>query len=60
VRYNNEPQFFIADADVLLTLAADMMERLGEHLAPEMIDPELIQRLREGVELIDRRTKAAR
>jgi len=57
VRYNNEPQFFIADADVLLTVAADMMERLGEHLEPEQIEPELVARLREGVELIERRSK---
>ncbi|MDP9270334.1 MAG: hypothetical protein M3P14_05080 [Chloroflexota bacterium] len=57
VRYNNEPQFFIADADVLLTLAADVMERLGEHLDPEMVDLELVNRLREGVELVERRAK---
>ena len=48
MRYNNEPQFFIADADILLAIAADMMERLGEHLDPEMLDPELVQRLREA------------
>jgi hypothetical protein len=35
-----------------------MMERLGEHLEPEMIDPELLQRLREGLDLIERRSKA--
>ena len=58
VRYNNEPQFFIADAEVLLAVAADMMERLGEHIEPEMLDAELVGRLREGVELIERRTKA--
>jgi hypothetical protein len=58
VRYNNEPQFFIADADVLLAVAADMMERLGEHLEPEMVDGELVQRLREGVDLVERRSKA--
>jgi len=58
VRYNNEPQFFIADADVLLAVAADMMERLGEHLGPDMLDAELVGRLRDGVELIERRTKA--
>ncbi|HET8587520.1 MAG TPA: hypothetical protein VFM74_06545 [Candidatus Limnocylindria bacterium] len=56
VRYNNEPQFFIADADVLLAVAADMMERLGEHITPEMVDAELVGRLREGVDLIERRT----
>jgi hypothetical protein len=58
VRYNNEPQFFIADADVLLTMAADVMERLGEHLEPEMVEPELVARLREAVDLIERRGKA--
>jgi hypothetical protein len=58
VRYNNEPQFFIADADILLAIAADMMERLGEHLEPEMLDGELLQRLREGVERLERRSKA--
>ena len=56
VRYNNEPQFFIADADVLLNVAADVMERLGEHLDADMVDAELVQRLREAVELIERRT----
>ena len=33
-----------------------MMERLGEHLAPEMVERELVTRLREGVELIERRS----
>src|SRR4029079_10335643 len=27
VRYNNEPQFFVADASVFLSLVADIMER---------------------------------
>jgi hypothetical protein len=58
VRYNNEPQFFIADVDVLFSVAADMLERLGEHLEPDMIDSDLVTRLREGVELVERRTKA--
>jgi hypothetical protein len=58
VRYNNEPQFFIADAEVLLAVAADIMERLGEHLEPEMVDGELVRRLREGVDLVERRAKA--
>jgi hypothetical protein len=57
VRYNNEPQFFIADADVLLSMAADVMERLGEHLEPEMVEADLVTRLREAVELIERRGK---
>jgi hypothetical protein len=58
VRYNNEPQFFIADAEVLLNVAADMMERLGEHLEADMVDGELVGRLREGIELIERRLKS--
>ena len=32
VRYNNEPQFFVADAAVFLGLVADIMERLGPYL----------------------------
>jgi hypothetical protein len=58
VRYNNEPQFFIADADLLLAMAADMMERLGEHLTPEMLDRDLVTRLREAVDLVERRSTA--
>jgi hypothetical protein len=38
-------------------VAADMLERLGEHLEAEMLDAELVGRLREGVELVERRTK---
>src|SRR3546814_2428495 len=45
VRYNNEPQFFIADADVLLSVGADMLERLGENLDADMLDAELVTRL---------------
>jgi hypothetical protein len=37
-----------------------MLERLGEHLQPEMLDAELVGRLREGVELVERRSKTAR
>jgi hypothetical protein len=56
VRYNNEPQFFIADADILLHIAGDLMEQLGEHLEADMVDTELVARLREAVERIERRT----
>lgn len=59
VRYNNEPQFFIADADILLNIAADLMERLGEHIEPEMVDAELVGRLSEAVQRIQRRTGVA-
>ena len=39
-------------------MAADVLERLGEHLEPEMVDGDLVNRLREGVELVERRAKA--
>ena len=47
----------VADADTLLTVAADMIERLGEHVTPDVIDAEIVGRLREGVELLERRSK---
>jgi hypothetical protein len=58
VRYNNEPLFFIADADILLHIAGDLMEQLGEHLEPDMVDAETVTRLREAVERIERRAGA--
>ena len=42
VRYNNEPQFFVADASVFLGLVADVMERLGPYLEPDAVDAETI------------------
>ena len=56
VRYNNEPQFFVADAGVYLALIADIMERLGPYLEPDTVDEETLTRLRDGVQLIERRT----
>jgi hypothetical protein len=56
VRYNNEPQFFVADASVFLGLVADVMERLGPYLETEAIDADTITRLRDGVALIERKT----
>lgn len=56
VRYNNEPQFFVADAAVFLGLVADIMDRLGPYLEPEAIDGETITRLREALALIERKT----
>jgi hypothetical protein len=58
VRYNNEPQFFVADASVFLGLVADVMERLGPYLESEAVDVETIGRLRDGVALIERKTTA--
>ena len=56
VRYNNEPQFFVADASVFLGLVADIMDRLGPYLEAEVVDADTIARLREGVALIERKT----
>ena len=56
VRYNNEPQFFVADAAVFLGLVTDIMERLGPYLEPDGVDAETLTRLREAVALIERKT----
>jgi hypothetical protein len=58
VRYNNEPQFFVADAAVFLGLVADIMDRLGPYLEAESVDGDTITRLRDGVALIERKTTA--
>ena len=49
VRYNNEPQFFVADARVFLGLVADIMERLGPYLEPDAVDAETVARLRDAL-----------
>ena len=51
VRYNNEPQFFVADASVFLGLVADIMERLGPYLEPDAVDAETLARLRDAIQL---------
>lgn len=58
VRYNNEPQFFMADASVFLGLVADIMERLGPYLEADAVDGETITRLRDALQLIERKTAA--
>jgi hypothetical protein len=56
VRYNNEPQFFQADASVFLGLVTDIMERLGPYLEPDAIDAETLSRSRDAIALIERKT----
>ncbi len=56
VRYNNEPQFFVADAAVFLGLVADVMDRLGPYMEPDAVDADTIARLREALSLIERKT----
>ena len=58
VRYNNEPQFFVADAGVFLGLVADIMERLGPYLESDAVDAETLSRLRDAIALIERKTTA--
>ena len=55
VRYNNEPQFFLADAQVFFGLIADVLERLGPHTDAETIDPETLTRLKDALALIERK-----
>ena len=59
VRYNNEPQFFVADASVYLGLVADVMERLAPYLEPDGVDADTVSRLKDAVQLIERKTAAA-
>ena len=56
VRYNNEPQFFVADASVYLGLVVDIMERLGPYMEPDGTDAETLTRLRDAVQLIERKS----
>ena len=54
--FRSESEFFIADAAVFLSVAADVLDRLGTHITREDVDPEIVARLREAVALIERRT----
>jgi len=56
VRYNNEPQFFLADASVFFGLVVDILERLGPYLEPDAVDAETVSRMREVVALVERKT----
>ncbi len=58
VRYNNEPQFFLADAAVFLGLVLDIMERLGPYMEPEAVEADIVPRIQEAVALIERKTSA--
>jgi hypothetical protein len=56
VRYSNESEFFIADANVFLIVAADVLDKLGTHISRDDVDQESVTRLKEAVNLIERRT----
>ena len=55
VRYNNEPQFFLADAHVFYGLITDILEQLGPHTDEDAVDEETVARLREALERLDRK-----
>ncbi len=55
VRYNNEPQFFVADANVFYALIADLLERLGPNTDEETVDADTLSRIRDALALIERR-----
>jgi hypothetical protein len=56
VRYNNEPQFFLADANVFFGLIADILERLGNHADSDTIDLEMLGRLKDALAVIERKS----
>ena len=49
----------MADASVYLGLVADIMERLAPYLEPDAVDADTLSRLRDAVQLIERRTTRA-
>ena len=55
VRYNNEPQFFLADAHVFFGLIADILDQLGPHTDEDTVDEETLTRLRDALERIERK-----
>lgn len=58
VRYNNEPQFFQADAGVFYGLIADLLDRLGAHTDSDTVDAEVLTRIKESIALIERKQLA--
>jgi hypothetical protein len=55
VRYNNEPQFFLADAQIYYGLIADVLERLGPHSDTDSIDRETLTRMKDALAMIERK-----
>ena len=50
----------MADASVFLSLVADVMERLGPYLEPDGVDTDTVSRLKDAVQLIERKTTSTR
>ena len=58
VRYNNEPQFFVADAAVFYGLIADVLDRLVPQTDDETIDPDTLTRIKDAIAVIERKQAA--
>ena len=58
VRYNNEPQFFVADAAVFYSLIADVLDRLVPQTDDESVDPDTLTRIKEAIAVIERKQAA--
>ena len=58
VRYNNEPQFFLADAHVFYGLIADILDQLGPYTNEDTVDDDTLMRLRDALDRIDRNLAA--
>ena len=55
VRYNNEPQFFLADAHVFYGLIADILDRLVPQTDDETVDPDTLGRIKDAIAVIERK-----
>ena len=58
VRYNNEPQFFVADAAVFYSLIADILDRLVPQTDDETVDPDTLSRIKDAIAVIERKQAA--
>jgi hypothetical protein len=60
VRYNNEPQFFVADAAVFYGLIADVLDRLVPQTDDETVDSDTLARIKDAIAVIERKQAARR
>src|SRR5215208_7481042 len=52
VRYNNEPQFFLADASVFFGLIADVLDRLVPQTDADTVDADTLSRIKDSIAVI--------
>jgi hypothetical protein len=58
VRYNNEPQFFVADAAVFYSLIADILDHLVPQTDDETVDADTLSRIKDAIAVIERKQAA--